>query len=278
MLLGAFSTQTVGNAGNREAAHRWTVSNPTIANKFVRRLGLRKNEVVFDAYDSTGVLARAFLAGGYDETTAADWAKVQKTVPKEVLRLARVGKVEVHDPYFPTWDPTIARKTELPEVPEEVITPSLVIVQENWVAPVCRSMCFPQPEKLVGSSKTQSEVFADSRIFQNPLEDKLLLNPSSVYLWDTLPTMLKSERIQSQLEVVDPSKEGVERYLRPWDAPAPPITLAATLHDSAFGDQLVNQWISSCIGSADGTRTWIWKWGRVRLALLVSTHTYDVSV
>lgn len=273
--------------GSRESIRRMTLANSTIANKFVRDLGIRKNELFIDAYGSCGVLTRALLAGGYDETKPSDWANVVKEIGEEnvgvkadeTMRIM-MGKFD-----FPPWNVDEAPTTIIPEVPKDLNLPVAVVAQEPWVSALARGLgLHPDivtPSKYERerplSAEREESLAEEDIVYQSHLQPNLLLSTSSPYHWTSMPQLLSHPLVASKMEVVDPTKEGPAATQRSWDAPTPNITMVATLPDSVYGEQILNQWVCSAIGSENYPRSWLWSWGRVRLALMVPKAMYDVS-
>ncbi|WVF72233.1 hypothetical protein IAT40_007045 [Kwoniella sp. CBS 6097] len=113
-------------------------------------------------------------------------------------------------------------------------------------------------------------------IVQSKYEPNLLLSHSTSYVWPTLPSILESPLVSEHLPVYDASATpGPDTTKRPWEAPEPPITLVAQLPDSSIGEQLAAQWVGSAVGDPGQERTWIWEWGRLRIALLCGKSLYD---
>lgn len=306
-------------AGSRESGKRVTLANKGLANDFVRELGIRKNEVVIDAYCGPGQTTRALLAGGNDETTSADW---KRTVEEQKEKGLPVGPVASEikrrrgtamDFNFPPWDvsetddivrpvvkskgrPPKAKANEDGEVaappakPASVTTPKFVVANDPKVSALWRGFGF-NPDLLPPSRWEMDDVpepgaepptglrHLKRTVYPSHLQENLGISPVTIYHWPTAASILSDPLVAQHLEVYDESKGPLEGTKRPWDAPAPPITLVATIPDAVFGDQLVNQWILSATSSnAEGKRGWIWEWGRVRLALLVTRSIYDVSI
>lgn len=303
-------------AGSRESGKRVLLSNKDIANQFVRELGIRKNEVIIDAYCGPGQTTRALLAGGYDETTSADW---KRTVEEQQAKGLPVGPVASEikrrrglglDFDFPPWDvsetDTIARPIvkpkgrppkakaaddEAPTTPKSasITTPKFVVANDPKVSALWRGFGL-DPDQIPPSRWEMDDVpepgaeqptglrHLKRTVYPSHLQPNLGISPVTIYHWPTAASILSDPLVAQHLEVYDESKGPLEGTKRPWDAPAPPITLVATIPDAEFGDQLVNQWIlSSTSSNTEGKRGWIWEWGRVRLALLVTRGVYDVS-
>lgn len=134
------------------------------------------------------------------------------------------------------------------------------------------------PGELPARFESEDYTVYQSHVHQSDLDPRLFLSPSTPYRWPTLPQMLSHELVLPHLpKYSESTKDEVASRRRPWDAPAPHITFVAQMPDSVPGDQMIAQWISSAIGEIDGQKSWIWQWGRVRLALLVGKNQYDVS-
>lgn len=266
-----------GSIVSREISKRPALASQVLADRFVRDLGLRENEVVIDAYAGPGQLTRSLLAGGHNETTKEDWKKVVAEQP------------DVVKPDFPPWDVTKAVDADpapLPLSEEEKVKPAKLVIATDGHAPsLYRSLGMltdkpPKESKAILKQlyeKGSDSVPTEGLLFPSHIQKNLLLCSASMYSWPTLPRILSSPLVYPSLEVYDKTKEGPEACERPWDAPAPPITVTIQAPQGMVGDQLLNQWVSSVIGSKGHPRSWIWKWGRVRLALLASKGTYDVS-
>ncbi|KAL1405289.1 Mitochondrial transcription factor 1 [Vanrija albida] len=288
MIPRASSIET--SVGMRESVKRHYLTSPTIANHFVRDLRLRPDEVVIDAYASTGVLTRALLAGGRDTTTPADWAKVSAEVGPIGAQSGKTKRRNAGQFTYPPWD---VEKAVVPKLPREgdapVNTPALVVACDPAVNQLSRGLGFdpdvappgawdfndPQTAermKVFPKSPTERDM---SLIYPSQLEDRLKFCIATPFLWDTVPGILSNQAVWSKLPVYDETKEGVEATKRPWTAPAPPITLVASVPDTTLGEQMVSQWIGTVIGSDEYGRSWLWQWGRVRLALMVTQSIYD---
>ena len=229
---------------NRNFEGRVLIANRKIADDFVKALKIRKGEVVIEAFPGPGLLTRSLLNGGASED----------------------GQNEER------------KNTEKPAM---VVT------------------CEPSPSLLVQGlgmgdgdlpgeipARFESEDYAiyQSRIYQSEHEPRLLLSPSTPYRWPTLSQLIANPLVnqhipkyESQKEEEKLSQEDEQVGKRPWNAIEPPITIVAQMPQSVAGDQMVAQWIGSCAGTGNKDRTWIWQWGRIRLALLVGKNQYDVS-
>lgn len=273
--------------GGRELARRVVLASKPIADRFVRDLGIRKGEVVLEAYPSVGQTTRSFLAGGYDETTAKDW---HQAVREQKVVAGKVEGIHSGEFDFPPWDVDMVPEYELPPLKkgEEITVPKAVIALEPMVAQSSRGLGLDPKVAPVSrwdydKVKTTEEL-ADIKekrfttpIYHSPLQKNLYISPASAFDWETIPKILENPVVWEQLPIYDKTKEGLEARKRPWSAPPPPITLAATIPDTVMGDQLMSQWIASCVGQVDDDRGWMWAFGRVRLAVLVSKGLYDVS-
>ena len=280
---------------HRHFPNRVLIANRDISDQFVRTLGIRPNEVVLETFAGNGCLTRSLLHGGNPENTAeisAAWLAEKDT-----------GATELHSDGdtvdFPTWKAELASHQPTPSTVSEtpLNTPRLVIACEPSPEFLVRGLGMPPsqvPPRVGGSLRIsiqgkapvsedhdKGRVYSSSlmepnqyivTVHQSTFEPNLLLSPTTPYVWETVPRILSNELVASKLETHSPT----DRVLRPWSAPAPPITLVGQMADSAVNEQMVAQWIGSAIGAADNTPSWIWAWGRVRLAMVLPRRTYDV--
>jgi hypothetical protein len=135
---------------------------------------------------------------------------------------------------------------------------------------------FSEKEEME-TKKRQRKHHKERGIYPTLLEKNLLFCSHSVYHWGTIPNILNDPLVIPSLEVYDKTKTGIEATYRPWTAPPPPVTVVVTVPTTPTGDQMISQWISSAIGSDTFGRSWLWKWGRARIAALVHKGLYDVS-
>lgn len=276
--------------GNRELARRIVLASKPIADQFVRDLGIRKDEVVIEAYPFVGQLTRSLLAGGFDETTPEDWHQVKREQEIVGPRAGHVKRLNMGDFDYPPWEVDEAPPNPLPEGlnPDKLIQPKAVIAVEPMVAQFSRGLGFDPDEapssywdynnvKTDEELKKLNEKKGTTPIFPSLTQKNLLMCPASAFEWDVIPRILNNPFVWEKLPVHDKTKEGIEAVKRPWNAPKPPITMVATIPDTVLGDQLMSQWIASCIGQTPNDRGWLWEFGRVRLACLVNKSLYDVS-
>lgn len=277
-------------AGTRELARRFVLASKPLADRFVRELGVRKDEVIIEAYSSMGQTTRSFLAGGYDYTTAADWQQVAREQEIVGPREGHVKRLNSGQFTFPPWDVENAQENKLPKPKDEskVVLPKAVIACEPIVAQLSRGLGFDPDQapysrwdynkaKNAEELARLEEMKGTVPVRQSLTEERLFMSPVSLYDWEILPNILDNPIVWDKLPVYDSSKEGVESRKRPWTAPPPPMTLAVTIPDTVLGDQLMSQWVSSVIGSETAERSWLWAFGRVRIAGLVTKSLYDVS-
>lgn len=235
---------------NRNFEGRVLLANQKIADDFAKALRIRKGEVIIEAFSGPGLLTRSLLNGGTSDTSSEGG---------------------------------------------EGNKPALVVTCEPSPSLLVNGLGMGQGE-IPGDipAKFESEDFAvyQSRIYPSHYEPRLMLSPSTPYRWPTLSQLLGNPLTAKHIQKYDDtttstdesndegrmSKEEVEVGKRPWNAPEPPITIVAQMPQSVAGDQMVAQWIGSCAGSGVRDRTWIWQWGRLRLALLVGKGQYDVRL
>ncbi|BEJ15211.1 hypothetical protein CspHIS471_0409780 [Cutaneotrichosporon sp. HIS471] len=273
---------------SRELTRRTVLANKKLTDQFVRALGIRKDEVVLEAYPSLGQLTRSLLAGGVDTTRAADWKTV--TQEQEVVgpRAGQVKRRNLKDFDYPEWDVRTAPVYKVPAGVDEskVIVPKAVVAVEPHVTLFSRGLGF-DPDlarasywdynhaKNAEELERLNEMRGTTPVYASILEKNLLMCPDSVFEWTTIPRVLDNPLVWNNLPVFDASKDGVAATMRPWEADLPPMTVVSTMPETVLGDQLIAQWISSAIGEPGEERGWLWAFGRVRLAMLVPSGQYD---
>jgi hypothetical protein len=228
---------------NREFNGRVLLVNPKIANDFVKALKLRKDEIVIEAFPGPGVLTRALIDGGIDpeedETTTNKPAVVVASEPSPQLLYEGLG-MSVND----------------------------------------------QPGDMPASFEIDDLPNHEARVYTSQHVPRLLLSPSTPYRWPTFPQILGHPLLKPFMPIHNNGNTNEDEKLsnmrkdkghRPWDSPKPAITIVAQIPQSVAGDQMVSQWIGSAVGNGPFERTWVWRWGRMRLALLVGKNQYDVG-
>ncbi len=148
-------------------------------------------------------------------------------------------------------------------------TPSLKMMKGQHTTPVDNNSIVSEDPEISGLVKPPAVSYEPDSIavHQSSIQHNLLLSNTTPYFWTTVPEILSHELVSSHA--------GPKRS---WNDTPPPITVIAQMPDSSVGDQLVAQWIASVTGAAHGAPSWIWKWGRARLALIVSKTLYDVRL
>ncbi|WVQ98692.1 hypothetical protein IAU59_005823 [Kwoniella sp. CBS 9459] len=216
------------------------------------------------------------------------------------------GKKKKDPKEFPIWSedlPAPLPEEEMPKEDETLVKPRLVVASEGSSELLVRAFDYPSSSIHTishavasgseGSSNSDGSPPATSSpssssplpgtpaqhgppLVRSKYEPNLLLSHSTSYVWPTLPMLLESPLVSEHLPVYDASATpGPDTTKRPWDAPEPPITLVAQLPDSSIGEQLAAQWVGSAVGDPGQQRTWIWEWGRLRMALLCGKSLYD---
>lgn len=235
---------------NRQFKGRALLANPKLTNEFVRALKIREGEVVIEAFPGPGQLTRSLLNGGNDlESDTQEGGGGGEGYTKKSSKKYPEPKLVV------ACEPS----------PDMLVT-GLGMKPED------------KPSNIPARFESEDYTVYESKVVKTD-EPRLLVSPSTPYRWPTLPQMLSHELVTPHLPVYDTAATNgtVESTKRPWKAPAPHITLVSQMPDSVAGDQLIAQWIGSAVGTSEGDeKSWIWRWGRIRLALLVSKGQYDV--
>ncbi|GMK56804.1 hypothetical protein CspeluHIS016_0306440 [Cutaneotrichosporon spelunceum] len=279
---------TAEGSGSRELGRRTVLANKKLTDQFVRALGIRKDEVVIEAYPALGQLTRSLLSGGADTTTPADWNKVTQEQDVVGPRAGQVKRRNVGAFDYPEWDVNTAPVNTLPNDVREsdVVVPKTVVAVEPHVTLFSRGLGF-DPDlapasfwdynnaKSEDELKRMNEMRGTTPVYPSILEKNLLMCPSTVFDWTTIPRIFDNPLVWKDFPVFDASKTGVAATMRPWEAETPPITVVSTMPETVMGDQLIAQWVSSAIGDPGMERGWLWAFGRVRLAMLVPSGQYD---
>jgi hypothetical protein len=267
---------------NREFVGRTLLVNTRLADEFTRALRIRSNEVIIEAFPGPGILTRSLLSGGVDTDfegiESSDHQRPAQAIEEREGGYKKPALVVACEP-----------------------SPRLLLhlgLDENDL-----------PDEIPPQSDSDQYVIFKSKVYQSKDEERLLLSPSTPYRWPTLSQLLGNKLVERRMEKWSEGEgeseseghgegtaksvgEGAndESYInqgtgttivtptqRPWEAPPPHITVVAQMPVSVSGDQMVSQWVGSAAGMPGEARNWIWKWGRLRLALLVGKTQYDVS-
>jgi hypothetical protein len=248
-----------------------------------------------------GVLTRSLLAGGKNEVQE-EWTEEDVNAAKQAGKDASLRIEEgITAEIFPAWGKELLQGVKQVEDPvpsedeQDAPKPSLVVASEPSPEFIVRAFGLAHELAKPKSLTIPSTLYGDevkavnlaelegiehpTRIYQSAHEPRLLLSPSSAYRWNTLTNILSNPLVAPHLPVHGPAAApGSETTKRAWSAPPPPITIVAQVPDSVVGEQMVAQWVGSSVGDERTPRSWIWEWGRVRLALLVGKGLYDVSL
>lgn len=236
--------------------------------------------MVIEAFPGLGVLTRALLSGGAHDPAAEakslDSWKEERNKPSEALKDLLPG--------YPTWlgefeggEVRPKDKKNVNEIEGEPTNPAqTVVVIEPALNAVTRA--FGQDFKPRGSATSLEDDMANSKsVAQSPLDDKLIVSYNDPFDWATFPVVLGHPLVQARLPVFNPDAPEGQKAFRSFQDPEPPITLVATVPTNTNFDSVLTYWVSSVVGAADGNPALLWKYGRVRLACLVSRSLYDVS-
>ncbi|RXK36699.1 hypothetical protein M231_06006 [Tremella mesenterica] len=111
------------------------------------------------------------------------------------------------------------------------------------------------------ATMTQFEI-PPTEVYEIEEESRLLLSPSSPYRWNVISDIMRNELLKPFLPKIPK-----------WEEEMPTITLVGQMPCSLVGEQLMSQWIGTVVGG--NKKPWIWEWGRVRMAILLSPSLYD---
>jgi len=289
----------------RDYAARSTIANTQLADDFVRAVKPRKDEFVLDMYGGLGYVTRSMLSGGRQSSLlqqarqkAAWWKELKDTAPETPEGAA---KPIVPEDVYPNWietfkdaetelealeqDPLEMRKAEAEEAVTVHKAKHVVVADPNTrlrkvsfaLDPSTKPLPHQTWEWIMSQKSSEATEWLEG-ILPCAVDDRVSTTGADPYTWETAEYMLSHPDTRKNLPVTRPTAPaGPEQNYRDWTDPEPHITYVAQMPLSMLGDALINQWLSSAVGAADGYPTWIWRWGRVRLALLMSRWSYDVS-
>ncbi|WWC61146.1 uncharacterized protein I303_103725 [Kwoniella dejecticola CBS 10117] len=277
----------------RKSVGRKLLANQELCDRFVRSLKIRPDEVIIEGYAGVGALTRSLLSGGESSKDASGWSS---TLLEEISLESQTqvaSKSRSKKGKYPSWlddlpaSSSMASSSTNPKAETEAeaqgdsstsTKPKLVVASEGSIELLVRSFNYPPKADTLSASGKPAASDPYTReipVLQTPLHPNLLLSHSTAYVWPTLPKILANPLVVEQLPVHDPTLIGAEATKRSWEDPEPPITLVCQMPDSSIGEQLAAQWIGSAVGDPGQKRTWIWEWGRIRLALLCGKSLYD---
>ncbi|KAJ9119071.1 hypothetical protein QFC22_003562 [Naganishia vaughanmartiniae] len=95
------------------------------------------------------------------------------------------------------------------------------------------------------------------RAFPSKDDPSLVIIDGTMFDWKTV-AVLEADGLLSEVQ------------RRSWSGQPSNLHMIATIPDSDMGEQLVSQWIG-CVA----TRSWLFRWGRVRMSFLVKPTLYD---
>ena len=134
---------------------------------------------------------------------------------------------------------------------------------------------FTSWETLLNSENAEQEEAYFTPLQKSPYEERLVAGPVDPFAWESARYTLSHPLVKDHLEKVDPSAKTAERA---WTDTAPPITYVASMPNSNVGELLSLQWLHSAVGAAEGKPSFLCRWGRVRIAMLVTYAQYDVRL
>ncbi|WRT67100.1 uncharacterized protein IL334_004066 [Kwoniella shivajii] len=276
----------------RKAMGRKLLTNPILCDQFVRSMKIRQGEIVIESYAGTGALTRSLISGGNSVKEAENWLsqRSQEQVGMQGDNTTTTKGKGKSKKTYPIWiddlpsssksDTNVQGKEVNIAERVELVEPKLVVASEGSLELLVRSFDHPSTSNSILSSigrETSTDPYMRPvPVTKTPLNANLLLSHSTAYVWPTLPKILQDPLVSENLPIHDPTlPPGEECTKRSWEDPEPPITIVCQVPDSSIGEQLVSQWVGSAVGDPGQKRTWIWEWGRIRLALLCGRSLYD---
>ncbi|WVN86615.1 uncharacterized protein L203_101783 [Cryptococcus depauperatus CBS 7841] len=268
----------------RKSPGRVLLTNPTLTDQFTRALGIREGEVIIEGYAGIGSLTRSLVSGGDAVGEGQEWEQTDQRVVKGGKPTGSRTTVSKKFP-FPRWIDDLPALSNSSSLGPPIRKPKLVLATEGSLEILHRGFDFPedkrqkpvlaQTDTLSKDQEAAMSEIPEAPLVKSPHADNLFLQHSTVYGWSVAPSLLQEPVVSAALPVWDPKAGKGQTTKRPWEAPPPPITFVATLPDSPFGEQLLSQWVRSAVGDLGQRKSWIWEWGRVRIALLIGKAHYD---
>ncbi|TYJ58086.1 hypothetical protein B9479_001182 [Cryptococcus floricola] len=255
----------------RKAPHRLLLASPTLCDQFVRTLGIRPGEVIIEGYAGPGALTRSLVSGGRSVEEGKAWEREQGLEGMKAVGSKGSTARKLAD-HYPIWKDDLPATSKLKEpTGEPTLKPKLVMSTESSYEILRRGLDYPLP---AASPQLQAEGYLGYNVAPSKHQDNLLLSHATLYSWEAVPALLSNPLVRPHLPVWDPSAAEEDQTKRPWNAPTPHITVVLQVPDGMLGEQITTQWIRSAVGD-NQKRAWMWKWGRVRLALLCGRTVYD---
>ncbi|WVQ78481.1 hypothetical protein IAT38_000567 [Cryptococcus sp. DSM 104549] len=274
----------------RKTRGRVLLSSSTLTDQFVRALGIREDEVVLEGYAGVGSVTRSLISGGRSVEEANKWradeyedfaeGKAGERAVRRSVGSVRKLWADVKKPRpkrkpkaWPDWLGDLDRfpvGEEVEEGMEPTRRPRVVIATEGSNEILVRGMNYYDPDV-----QEDGLVPVNTPMIPSPYADNLILSNSTVYSWQTVRDVFDHPLVAPHMPVYDAAAPPEERTRRPWVAPAPPITLVSHLPEGALGDQLLSQWVGCAIGEEGQKRSWLWQFGRARLAVLCGQVLYE---
>ncbi|WVQ71921.1 hypothetical protein IAR50_001463 [Cryptococcus sp. DSM 104548] len=255
----------------RKAPGRLLLASPTLCDEYVRALRLRPGEVVIEGYAGPGSLTRSLVSGGRSVEEGKAWEK-EHGMEGMKAKGSRVSTAKDKSGAYPIWTEDLpSTQDAILPTGEPTLKPELVVTTESSYEILRRGLDYPLAP---ASAQMQKEGFRGYNLVPSKHADNLMLSHATLYSWDTIPALLSHPLVRPHLPVWDASAAEEDQAKRPWNAPTPHITVVMQVPDGMLGEQITTQWIRSVVGNNE-KRAWMWKWGRVRLALLCGRNIYD---
>lgn len=289
----AKSPQSHVSLALRDFAGRLNLANPRLCDQFVRDLGIRDNEVVVEVFGGVGSLTRALASGGQsdkseDEATKAEWIEATKDQPRFTKKSQHPSGRRPAN-FFPSWIETFDKETQggkfLDEsrqyLPDEPGLKQPAVVTN--IEPAGSLLKYGFDAELSATVPSPLDTNPSKQAEQTGLEickynDRIVLAYGDPYFYETLEKVIAHPLVINHLPVTNPdaADECSKRY-RKWTDEAPPLTVVYHVPQIDMGDQMLSSLMTSVLGSAEGAPSYIWRYGRLRLSLLLSRYAYDVS-
>ncbi|KAJ9103271.1 hypothetical protein QFC21_002694 [Naganishia friedmannii] len=237
---------------------RTQVADEALANRMVQRLDVRKEDVLIEAYPGMGFLTRALL----NLSPPFHPRKVLTIEPSLDFNINGLGlnsdlALEGEDKALPHAESKEDAKRYLTERRKLLHNNAIEeMIKNAGVGGTDQAPILPSMDGGIEMAAPLKDDYT-LRAFPSKDDPSLVIIDGTMFDWKTV-AVLEADGLLSDVQ------------RRTWEEPPPNLHMIATIPDSDMGEQLVSQWIG-CVA----TRSWLFRWGRVKMSFLVKPTLYD---
>lgn len=268
---------------------RTQVADKSLANSVVHAVGVKKEDVVLEAYPGMGFITRALLELPPDQHPRKV-ITVEPAVDFNVKGLGLSSQValegySLEEENDKTKHALLNQRMEANDRAKHALLKTRQSAMQSamfsmYIQTDNQRILERSDENQDPTSDPVDQPSPDAHIFRTfPSADDptLTIIDGTMFDWKTVP-QLEAQGLLSDVtrrEWQD-GKRSFQVYHTPFTHPPylepPNLHLIAQIPDSDMGEQLVSQWIG-CIAS----QSWLFRWGRVKMSFIVRPTLYDVS-